>query len=145
MPNASVTAVAVMDPPANVPLIPGFELGLGAAKVTVTFGTGMAFASDTRAWNRVPNAVPYTALCGDPATAVALVTGFGPLVLKNSVVLRAPTETVAVNAPVVSFAVTLTEMAPAAPVVKTTTGGPLIEAPPAGKLRVTGMFGISWP
>ncbi len=58
--------VAVVTPPANVPLAPL----PGAAKVTVAPLTGLLKESFTVACNWMPNAVLTVALCGVPAVAV---------------------------------------------------------------------------
>jgi hypothetical protein len=58
--------VAVVTPPANVPLAPL----PGAVNVTVTPGTGLLEASLTVAWNAEPNGLPTVALCGVPPVAV---------------------------------------------------------------------------
>ena len=66
MPEAFV--VAVVTPPANVPLAPL----PGAVNVTVTPLTGLFEASFTVVWKAVVNAVFTVALCGVPTVAVML-------------------------------------------------------------------------
>jgi hypothetical protein len=67
-PLALVTALAVAEP-LKVELAPL----PGTVNVTVTFGTGLLFASATVASNDVANPVLMTALCGVPAEAVIAV------------------------------------------------------------------------
>jgi hypothetical protein len=63
-----VLVVAVLIPPANVPLAPD----PGAMNVTPTPPTGLPKPSATVASNCVGNAVPTVVLCGVPAVAVIL-------------------------------------------------------------------------
>ena len=72
-PEAFVTAVLI--PPANVPLAPA----TGAAKVTVTPGTGLLPLSRTVARSGKAKLVPIGADCGVPVVTVTELTG--PLVL----------------------------------------------------------------
>ena len=65
-PEVLVVAVAVMPPPANVPLAP-LE---GAVNVTVTPGTAFPPPSFTVACSAVANAVLIGALCPEPCVAV---------------------------------------------------------------------------
>src|SRR5215472_15230330 len=60
--------VAVLTPPANVPLAPL----VGAVNVTVTPLTGLLKESFTVAWSLTAKAVLTVALCGVPAVAVML-------------------------------------------------------------------------
>ena len=71
--------VAVLTPPANVPLAP---VCAGAVNVTVTPLTGLLLASLTVAFNVVPNAVFTVALCGVPA--VAAIEEAGPALFVNA-------------------------------------------------------------
>src|SRR5258708_2708225 len=64
----SVSVIAVLTPPANVPLAPL----AGAVKVTVTPLTGLLAASFTVACSCVANALLMDALWGVPAVAVML-------------------------------------------------------------------------
>ena len=68
-----VVAVAVVDPPANVPLAPL----AGAVNVTVTLLSRLLLASLTVAAIAVPKLVLTVALCGVPAAAVMLAGGPG--------------------------------------------------------------------
>jgi len=63
-----VVAVAVVEPPVNVPLAPLD----GAANVTVTPLTGLLLAFFTVAASAVPKPVFTAALCGVPPVAVML-------------------------------------------------------------------------
>jgi hypothetical protein len=65
-PEALVVTIAVLDPPANVPLAPL----AGAVKVTVAPETAFPNASVTVAARLVAKAVWMAALCGVPAVAV---------------------------------------------------------------------------
>jgi hypothetical protein len=66
-PAASVTPL-VVSPPAKAPLGPVD----GAAKVTLTPGTGLPAASLTTAWSVAAKVVKTVVLCGVPAIAVML-------------------------------------------------------------------------
>src|SRR5258708_624093 len=68
-----VFVIAVLTPPANVPLAPL----AGAVKVTVTPLIGLPVASFTVACSCVANAVLMVALWGVPAVAVMLGVGGG--------------------------------------------------------------------
>lgn len=54
--------IAVLTPPAKVPLAPLF----GAVNVTFALGTGFPKASWTNVTNGFANAVPTVVLCADP-------------------------------------------------------------------------------
>jgi len=82
-PLAFVLALAVFEPPVNVPLAPL----AGAVKVTDTLGTALPAASFTVACRAVANAALIVALCGVPAVAVIVAAGPGLLVSEKLTVV----------------------------------------------------------
>ena len=84
--------VAVLTPPANVPLAPL----AGALKVTVTPLNGLPPLSFTVAAKGAENAVPIVALCGVPLVAVMEAAGPGLFVREKFAGLATPA-TVAVT------------------------------------------------
>ncbi len=101
-PDASVTAVAVFDPPANVPLAPP----AGAVNVTVAPLTALPLASFTVATSCDMNAISTCALWGVPEFAVIDAAGPARLVsAKLAGVAVFGAEAVTVKLPLSAFAV----------------------------------------
>src|SRR5690348_10384954 len=108
MPLAFVVAVAVLVPPAKVPLAPVD----GAANVTIVPLTGFDLLSNTVATNGAANAVLMGALCGVPPVAATMVAAPAEFVRKKFAGVVTPaTVAVTVSAPDVSFAVKWVDVA----------------------------------
>ena len=122
-PLALVTAIAVVEPPANVPLAPA----PGAVKITFTPGNRLLFASRTVAVNAVGNGFNGNTVCPPPAVAVTEAGGI-PAITRLKFLLPA-------GQPLLSFAVTVIAKVPAC------VGVPERVFPeklsPAGKLPVS--------
>lgn len=133
-----VAAVAVLPPPAKVPLGP-LE---GAMNVTVTPLTGWLLASVTVAVSAVPNVVVTGALWGVPPVAAIAPRGAGVLVSEKFAVVETPaTEAITMKLPVEPFAVRTGEVAfPDASVAAVAVFVPPVKAPLAplpGAVNVT--------
>src|ERR1700747_1714611 len=85
--------IAVLAPPANVPLAP---VCAGAVNVTVTPETGLVLGYFTVAWSAVVNAVLIVAVCGVPAVAV-IAAAAPALLVRAKLAAGAPPDTVAVT------------------------------------------------
>src|ERR1700686_295867 len=85
--NPLAFVIAVLTPPANVPLAP---VCAGAVNVTVTPGTGLLLASFPVACSAVVNAVLIEALCGVPAVAVTLAADPAVLVRAKLAAVATP-------------------------------------------------------
>jgi hypothetical protein len=95
--------VAVVVPPANVPLAP---VCAGAANITVTPLTGLLPTSLTSAINGDPNAVLMLAVCPDPLDTVIEAGDPGWLVNEKLADVETPdTDAVTVYVPAVELAV----------------------------------------
>jgi hypothetical protein len=132
-----VLVVAMLEPPANVPLAP---LRAGAVKVTTTPLTGLFEASRTVTCSDLLNAVFTCALCGVPAVAAMLATDPGTLVKVYIAGVATPAATaLTVYVPATAFAVNAAAVAtPLASVVAVLTppaNAPL--APDDGAVNVT--------
>jgi hypothetical protein len=128
--------VAVLTPPAKVPLAPL----AGAVKVTTTPLTGLFPASVTAAIRAAANAVLIVALCGVPLVAVTLAAGPAVLVkAKFADVAPVALATTLYGPPAVALAVNATEVAtPEAFVVAVLTPPANVPlAPEAGGVNVT--------
>ena len=135
IPEALVAAVAVFEPPVNVPLAPD----VGAAKVTVTFATGFPPESLTVATSAA-KALLICTVCGVPLLAVMDPAGpFMLLKLKLAVAATPVTEAVTLYEPKVVLAVKTADLAtPEASVVAVFTPPANVPpAPEAGATKVT--------
>ena len=129
--------VEVLMPPENVPLAPL----VGAAKVTVTPGTGLFPESKTVTWSCVANADLMVALCGVPAVAEMFAGSLPTFVSEKLAGVPTPaTDAVTIyGPPAVLFAVKTGAIAmPAALVVAVLTPAANVPlAPLAGGVNVT--------
>jgi hypothetical protein len=134
--------VAVVSPPANVPLAPL----AGAVKVTATPLTGLLEASLTVACSCVANAVFTVALCGVPAVAAMLAGAPAKLVSEKFAEVAPVVLATTLYGPAVEFAVNVADVAtPLAFVVAVFTPAanvPLAPLPGAINVTTTPLTGL---
>src|SRR5947209_17121416 len=106
MPDAFVRAVLM--PPAKVALAP---VCTGAAKVTVTFGTGFPAASVTSAASGLGNTVAIAVVCPLPLATAIFAAGPGVLVSEKMADVAVPDPATTLKLPLMLFAVMTAEVA----------------------------------